>query len=954
MLPAKFSYIGLQEIWSVGKCYSLPGYSKLEYRTRDMKGDPDPHCGGGVGFFLSNQFPEYEILENESIFLPGVYESIFVKIKLSSGKFKIIGNIYRPNSAPRANLKLAISTHCSIISGILANKVHKKCPIEIISDFNVDLLNFEQHADTKEYLESMSALGFLPVITRPTRVTHNSATLIDHIFVRNTSSRHTAGIVQNNISDHYPTFYIDQCKNPKRSLHPFKTRKINADTIPGFQSLLKGLSWEGVINENDPIKAFETFDSNLSAARDLAFPEVLIKPKLSNISHNVWMTPGLLISCKTKHKLYSKRIKHPTLNNINIYKTFNNIYNKTRWAAKKLHFSKCFTACKDDLRQTWSLIREVTSSNKNQKDTLPDWFRVNNKIITDSQDIANQFNQYFAEVGPKLAEKIPESSVPFTSFLGEPSDTHFQFSTVSELKIFEVVKQLKAKWSHGEDCISSNLLKIIIPIIILPLKHLINLSLKTGFVPPQVGKIVPIFKDSDRHDFNFYRPVCLLSSIWKLIERIVCFQLMEFLDRNDVLYKHQYGFRARHNTSQPLLHFTENISKALNSKRFNLSIFIDLKKAFETVNFDILLSKLHHYGVRNAEQQWFKNYLTNRFQYCTVHGKSSEKLQVKCGIPTGSVAGPLLFIIFVNDLPCATDFFSILFADDCTFQLTGSDPDYLIRRANAEMIKAQSWFQANKLTLNINKTKYIMFKNKGVHAHFNDVCIGDDKIDRVGELCKEKAFKFLGHWVDENLTWDFHLKKLQSKLISANYALNTAKDFVPLRIRKTIYRSLFESHLHFGSLIYGSANPSKLSAINNLQKQAVRSVARAKYRAHADPLFQSLKILKIPDLIRLNQTLFVHKYRSDRLPPSFSNYLTPNTVGPSSGIRHADYNYQSSRINVPALCYMPTYQLIKSWNCTPISIKSEGEEDNFKLLYISKVLESYDFECLKARCYSCQ
>ena len=170
---------------------------------------------------------------------------------------------------------------------------------------------------------------------------------------------------------------------------------------------------------------------------------------------------------------------------------------------------------------------------------------------------------------------------------------------------------------------------------------------------------------------------------------------------------------------------------------------------------------MEHYGERNVDKLWFKNYLTNRFQYCSVHSKNSEKCQVKCGIPQGSVAGPLLFLIFINDLPNATEFNSILFADDCTFQLSGADPNYLIQRANLELTKAQTWFEANKLTLHIKKTRYILFKNKNVHIHLSDIVIGDNVIERVGDSCKEKSFRFLGHWVDENLTWQHHLEKLQ-------------------------------------------------------------------------------------------------------------------------------------------------------------------------------------------------
>ena len=213
---------------------------------------------------------------------------------------------------------------------------------------------------------------------------------------------------------------------------------------------------------------------------------------------------------------------------------------------------------------------------------------------------------------------------------------------------------MKPKSSFGEDYISNNVLKLIAITIIQPLKHLINLSLKTGFFPEQfkVAKVVPVFKDSDSHEFSNYRLISLLNSISCLFETIVCFQVTGFADACDLLYKHQYGFRAKHNVNHPLLHFTDNICNALNNNKFNISIFIDLKKAFDTVNYQILLKKLEHYGIKNTDLLWFKNYLQNRQQL--VHLSSiavesnvnSTKLPCFSGIPQGSCLGPLLFLFF--------------------------------------------------------------------------------------------------------------------------------------------------------------------------------------------------------------------------------------------------------------------------------------------------------------------
>ena len=237
--PHKFSILALQEVWSISKEFSIPSYHKLEYCTRDMNEPmPNPHCGGGVGLFIDSKFP-YQILEVDSSFIHGVYESIWAKIQIGKGKHKIIGNVYRPNTAPLANLALAIATHDKIIQSLKSDKKHKNCEIQIVSDFNVNILNFAQHELTNTYLETMFSNSLLPVITRPTRIHHTSASLIDHIFVSNKSNRHIAGIIISSLSDHFPTFYIEECKIDKVVPKPYKTRLINDQTIPGFEKLLK-------------------------------------------------------------------------------------------------------------------------------------------------------------------------------------------------------------------------------------------------------------------------------------------------------------------------------------------------------------------------------------------------------------------------------------------------------------------------------------------------------------------------------------------------------------------------------------------------------------------------------------------------------------------------------------------------------------------------------------------
>ena len=249
------------------------------------------------------------------------------------------------------------------------------------------------------------------------------------------------------------------------------------------------------------------------------------------------MTPGLLISCRKKSKLFATKLRKPSEQNINNFKSYNNIYNKIRRAAKIKYYDNQFIQQNKNIKQTWGLIREVIGSKKTQKDSLPDYFIENNSILCDPPSIANGFDDFFVNIGPELASKIPDSSKHFLDYLGPSNDDSFIFSYVSQDTVLEYCKKIKPKSSQGHDGFSNILLKEIAPIILTPLTYLINMSLKTGYVHSslKIAKIVPVFKDSDKHSFTNYRPISLLSPFSKLLEKIVCYQLYTFFTKSKYL-----------------------------------------------------------------------------------------------------------------------------------------------------------------------------------------------------------------------------------------------------------------------------------------------------------------------------------------------------------------------------------------------------------------------------------
>ena len=287
-------------------------------------------CGGGVGLFIDDKFKDYEILEEESVFIPHVYESIWVKIKIKNGRDKIIGNVYRPNTAPLANLEESLNIHSQIIDKLLNNKNHAKCEIQIVSDFNINMLNFETHGLTNDYINYLISKSFLPLITLPTRIKHQSATLIDHIWSNKVCSAYNAGILINSLSDHFPVFYIEEGKHRKVQLPEKITRKINTKTIPAFCNLLKSTSWKTVTSETNPKSAFDNFFEIINSARDIAFPTIKVKPKPIKFKHSPWITNGLKISQNKKEKLFARKVKCPSESNISKFKQYNKLYHKLR------------------------------------------------------------------------------------------------------------------------------------------------------------------------------------------------------------------------------------------------------------------------------------------------------------------------------------------------------------------------------------------------------------------------------------------------------------------------------------------------------------------------------------------------------------------------------------------------------------------------------------------------
>ena len=414
--------------------------------------------------------------------------------------------------------------------------------------------------------------------------------------------------------------------------------------------------------------------------------------------------------------------------------------------------------------------------------------------------------------------------------------------------------------------------------------NVINQSLVTGIFPDElkIAKVKPLHKKGDKSCLNNYRPISLLPTISKVFERVMHSQIYEYFNTNNLLSEQQYGFRSQHSTELAAIKLVDSIISNLDDKRTiktPISLFLDLSKAFDTLNFSILLNKLEYYGIVGVSLNLIKSYLTNRYQYVKYENQASDLVEIKTGIPQGSILGPLFFSIYINDLVnSSTKFTYLMYADDTTISFNLEDFPVINKEEsiNNELEKLNIWLKLNKLTLNVAKTKSMIFRKRR-HITPVNLSINGQPIDSVSQFC------FLGIMLDEKLTWKNHTDMVMNKLSRINGVLHRLKYIYPENILLTIYNSLFLPHINYGSLVWGTT----IDRLQRQQKKAIRSVTRSKFISHTEPLMKELNLLKVKDLFSLKILKFLHKLAHDLLPPYFNIYRhhlikieTPYTLRP--------------------------------------------------------------------------
>lgn len=884
--------------------------------------------GGGLVIYIAEKIPykRRTDLEINNI------ESIWIEITYPNTKSFLINYVYRPPNSKQSWID-EYEIQLDLVD-INKNEFY------ILGDFNINYYPDKKRNmfDNTKWSVLISKFGLRQFIQTPTRVTKSSEKIIDHLY----TNKVNAGKISNtfvpdlSISDHYPICFSRYVSHKiKRGVHKImRYRSFKNFNELMFQYDLLSSNMDCIETIEDPNIALNHLSSLIreTVARHAPFKEKRIKhdfqPK--------WFTDDI-------KKMIFERDKCHKNKQFEKYKVLRNKVTAAIRKSKRNFFNNAINE-KTDSKHLWRNINDIANLGKSNNMVLPDKLIVNNQVSEGMFDIINELNKHFVNIS-NIVDKVEFSNLNFAK-LKQNLDhklkfIEFNIDFISALEVKQIIDKLDSNKATGLDEIGPRILKhcgdYITPII----ANIINNSIKKGIFPEclKSARVLPIYKSGDKNDPSNYRPISILCTLSKIFEKHVAIQLQDFFKKTNIIHKKQSGFRKHHSCNTALTHLIDTWLKEIDSGKYIGSVFLDLRKAFDLVDHQILINKLKLYHFSDLAVQLFKSYLSNRTQVIQVENYQSNAKVVTSGVPQGSILGPLLFLIYINDLADACPGVNLeLFADDSTLYKSGYNLPEIESNLQENLTLITRWCKTNNMLLHPTKSKCMLIGSRYKLKSVNSLQLFLENVQLENVSCQ----KLLGICIDNNLKWDVQIDNVCKNINSKINLLKKIKYFLNRQSRMMFYNGYILPIMDYCCHIWGKENKGSVNKIIKLQLRVGKIILDLSQKSDPKTIMSELKILSFNQRCQYHAAVLVYKTLNN-MSPNYMSELLKTAENDFYNLRSQSNKQIMLRYTSRTNYFKDTFQYygMKIWNAIPINIRNSGKINTFKSNYKKYLSNNY-------------
>lgn len=812
---------------------TLPNYTQNKTSIHRNQSD------GVVVYVKSNLSPTLEELDFES--------SAFGLIVKFNSDIAILC-VYRSPS-----IKI-IDTFLSSLNTILTKLSNFKTVI-IAGDINIDIKPTTLDSRHQDYLNCLAFHGYLPTHSFPTRENN----CLDHIIIRSKLPSTTL-ILETTITDHYALLISSNIK-PHRMNTTKNTTKINYVTL---DETINNTDFSNVLNSDDPNAATNDFINIIKRA--ISSNTAYIKTSSRKKINKPWITPGLLRCINTRDRLHKSHKRSPDNETLKVtYIRYRSFCTKILKKVKRQHDTQELKKAGNNPKHLWENIKRITNTVKQTESS--------HKLLTLAStpvQSCNQVNEYFVHIGEELAQSFANVTSDPQMFPLNQQPNSFLLTETDPQEVYNTIMSLRSNATTGGDGISPMILKRYGTILSPILSHIFNLCFLKGVFPDLLKRAVvqPIFKGGDGNLLTNYRPIAILPAISKVLERIVNNKLVAYLEHFHLLSPHQFGFRKKRSTTDAVQELLDTIVQSLNADKRVLTIFLDLTKAFDTVPSEALLGKLEAKGIRGLQLDFFRSYLTGRSQRVKINDTTSEELPINYGVPQGSILGPTLFLVFIDDLSNIKlpNSHLVSFADDTAISFSADSWAELQIAAQNGFDTISHWLRINKLTLNTIKTKFITFSISSspkpldapsIKAHS---CLSkSNSTCKCPSLSQVDTIKYLGITLDNYLNFKSHIQLLSGRIRKLIYVFKVLRHVANPSVLQSVYYALCRSLITYCIACWGGVPKTTLKPLEVAQRAILKVATFRPLLFPTNELYKICKVLTVRQLFILEIIRLQHR-----------------------------------------------------------------------------------------------